>query len=75
MPSGIKNVTADRLRVTWLAPNVTAWIASALAGRVELCDDELVPPPSLAARAAVLALGDEPLEQVLTSPLWVVSDG
>ena len=38
----------------------TAWIASALAGRVELCDDELVPPRSLAARAAVLAFGDEP---------------
>ena len=34
-------------------------MASAIARRVELWDDNLVVPPALAARAAVLAFGDE----------------
>jgi hypothetical protein len=50
---------ADRLRVNWLVLNVPSWVASAFARRVELWDDNLVIPPALAARAAVLAFGDE----------------
>ncbi len=53
---------ADRLRVTRLAPEVAAWVASALARRVELWDDKLVLPPAFAARAAVLAFGSELLD-------------
>ncbi len=64
----IKNVVADRLHVTRLAPEVAAWVASALARRVELEDGKLVLPPALAARAAVLALGgDELLDLALAA--------
>jgi hypothetical protein len=50
---------ADRLRVNNLLLKVASWVASAVARRVELLDDNLVIPPALAARAAVLAFGDE----------------
>jgi hypothetical protein len=46
----------DCLRVGKLPLEVPAWVASAVARRVELWDDALVVPPALAARAAVLAL-------------------
>ena len=50
---------ADRLRVNKLVLKVASWVASAVARRVELWEDTLVIPPALAARAAVLAFGDE----------------
>ncbi len=53
---------ADRLRVNKLDLKVASWVASAEARRVELWDDNLVIPPVLAARAAVLAFGDELLD-------------
>ncbi len=66
---------ADRLRVNKLVPKVASWVASAVARRVELWEDTLVPPPALAAplvlppalaaRAAVLAFGDELLDLAL----------
>jgi hypothetical protein len=72
----ITNFVADRLRVNKLALKVPAWVASAVARRVELWEDTtlvlpptpaapLVLPPALAARAAVLAFGDELLDFVL----------
>jgi hypothetical protein len=51
----------DRLSVNKLVPKVALWVASAVARRVELWDDAVVLPPALAARAAVLAFGDEGL--------------
>ncbi len=56
------NLVADRLRVNKLDLKVASWVASAMARRVELWDDNLVVPPALAARAAVLAFGDELLD-------------
>ncbi len=53
------NLVADRLRVNKLVPKIASWVASAMLRRVELWDDKLVIPPALAARAAVLAFGDE----------------
>ncbi len=53
------NLVADRLRVNKLVLKIAVWVASAIARRVELWDDKLVLPPALAARAAVLAFGDE----------------
>ncbi len=50
---------ADRLRVNKLVLKVASWVVSAVARRVELWDDNLIIPPRLAARAAVLAFGDE----------------
>ncbi len=50
---------ADRLRVNKLVLKVASWVASAFVRRVELWDAKLVIPPALAARAAVLAFGDE----------------
>ncbi len=50
---------ADRLRENKLVLKIASWVASAIARRVELWDDNLVIPPALAARAAVLAFGDE----------------
>ncbi len=50
---------ADRLRVNKLVLEISSWVASAIARRVELWDDNLVIPPAVAARAAVLAFGDE----------------
>ncbi len=66
----------DRLRVNKLVLKVASWVASAVARRVELWEDTelvlppdlaapLVLPPALAARAAVLAFGDELLDLVL----------
>ena len=49
----------DRLRVNKLVLKIASWVASAVARRVELWDDNLVIPPALAARAAVFAFGDE----------------
>ncbi len=54
-----KNLVADRLRVNKLVLKFASWVASATQRRVELWDDTLVIPPALAARAAVLAFGDE----------------
>ncbi len=53
---------ADRLRVNKLVLKIASWVASAMARRVELWDDTLVIPPTLAARAAVFAFGDELLD-------------
>ncbi len=49
-----------------------------MASRVELWDEEFVLPPALAARAAVLALGDELLDLVLPGHLdlrWLSPGG
>ncbi len=82
------NIVADRLRVNELVLMVASWVASAVARRVELWEDThvlppdlaapLVLPPALAARAAVLAFGDELLDLVLPgsgSQLFVLPDG
>ena len=73
----MENFVADRLRVNKLILKVASWVASAVARRVELWEDTdslvlppdlaapLVLPPALAARAAVLAFGDELLDLVL----------
>ena len=49
----------DRLRVNKLILKIASWVASAVARRVELWDDNLVIPSAFAARAAVFAFGDE----------------
>ncbi len=56
---------ADRLRVNKLVLKIASWVASATARRVELWDVNLVIPPALAARAAVLAFGDELIDHEL----------
>ena len=71
----MKNLVADRLRVNNLVLKVASRVASAVARRVELWEDTsvlppalaapLVLPPALAARAAVLAFGDELLDWYL----------
>jgi hypothetical protein len=61
----ITNLVGDRLRINKLVLQVASWVASAMLRRVELWDDKLVMPPTLAARAAVLAFGDELLDLVL----------
>jgi hypothetical protein len=53
------NLVADRLRVNKLVLKIASWVSSAVARRVELWDDTLVIPPGFAARAGVLAFGDE----------------
>jgi hypothetical protein len=69
----MENFVSDRLRVNKLVLKVASWVASAVARRVELWEDTelvlppdlaapLVLPPALAARAAVLAFGDELLD-------------
>jgi hypothetical protein len=70
----ITSFVADRLRVNKLVLKVASWVASAVARRVELWEDTdsvvlpadlaapLILPPALAARAAVLAFGDELLD-------------
>ncbi len=52
----------NRFRVNKLARGESAWVASAVARRVEL-DGELHVPPGIGAGAAVLAFGRELLEQ------------
>ena len=73
----IKNLVGDRLRVNKLVPKVALWVASAVARRVELWDDALVLPPALAARAAVLAFGEELLDLQLPdrNDLWLSPGG
>jgi hypothetical protein len=53
------NLVADQLRVNKFVLKTDSWVASAMLMRIELWDDNLVIPPALAARAAVLAFGDE----------------
>jgi hypothetical protein len=68
------NLVADRLRVNKLVLKVASWVASAMARRVELWDDNLVIPPAVAARAAVLAIGDELVDLKLADnvdSLWL----
>jgi hypothetical protein len=55
-------LATERLRFNKLVLNVASWVSSAVARRVELWDDTLVIPPTLAARAAVLAFGGELLD-------------
>ncbi len=55
----LENILTDRRRVNKLVLKIASWVASAMLRRVELWDDNLVIPPDLAARAAVLAFGDE----------------
>jgi hypothetical protein len=55
----LTNLVRDRLRDNKLVLKVASWVSSAVARRVELWDDTLVIAPALAARAAVLAFGDE----------------
>jgi hypothetical protein len=54
------------------SPKVALWVASAVVRRVELWGDALVLPPDLAARAAVLAFGNELLDLQLPdrNDLW-----
>jgi hypothetical protein len=71
------NLVADRLRVNKLVLKIASWVASAMLRRVEVWDDNLV-MRTLAARAAVLAFGDELLDLRLpdtSSPRWVSQGG
>ena len=64
---------ADRLRVNKLVFKIASCVASALARRVELWDDNVV-MRTLAARAAVLAFGDELVDLKLpdnVDSLWL----
>ena len=61
-----------------LVLKVASWVASAMARRVELWDDNLVIPPAVAARAAVLAFGDELVDLELpdeVDSLWLSQGG
>ncbi len=73
------NLVADRLRVNKLVLKIASWVASALARRVELWDDNLVIPPAVAARAAVLAFGDELVDlnfrPIESDSLWLSQGG
>ncbi len=73
----LTNIVADRLRVNELVLKVASWVNSAVARRVELWDDTLVIPPALAARAAVLAFGDELMDLRLPdhSEQWLSQGG
>ncbi len=72
----------DRLGVNRLVPQVASWVASAVARRVQLWKVTLVLPPALAAplvlptavaaRAAVLAFGDELL---VSDEVWYTPGG
>ncbi len=67
----------DRLRVNKLVLKIASWVASAMLRRVELWDDNIVIPPGLAARAAVLAFGDELVDLELpndTDSQWLPND-
>ena len=66
----------DRLRVNNLVLKIASWVASAMARRVELWDDNLVIPPALAARAAVFAFGDELIDLELpNNDQWLSQGG
>jgi hypothetical protein len=72
------NLVADRLRVNKLVLKIASWVASAMLRRVELWDDNLVVSPGLAARAAVLAFGDELMDLKLPNdrgPQWLSQGG
>jgi hypothetical protein len=58
----LENLVDARLGVSNLVLKVASWVASAVGRRVELWHDERVLPPAIAARAAVLAFGDELLD-------------
>ncbi len=69
---------ADHLRLNKLVLKIASWVASATLRRVELWDDNLVIPPGLAARAAVLAFGDELVDLELPNdadPQWLLQGG
>ncbi len=66
---------ADRLRVNKLVLKIASWVASAMLRRVELWDDNLVIPPAIAARAAVLAFGDELIDLELPNEVWLSQGG
>ncbi len=66
---------ADRLGVNKLVLKIVSWVDSATLRRVELWDDDLVIPPALAARAAVLAFGDELLNLELPDNVRWLSQG
>jgi hypothetical protein len=71
----MENLVEDRHRFYKLVLKLASWVASAARG-VELWDDNLVIPPALAARAAVLAFGDElmhlrlPGDSFFLPPVW-----
>jgi hypothetical protein len=71
----MRNLVEDRLRVNKLVLKIDSWVTSAVARRVELWDDNLVIPPGLAARAAVMAFGDELVDLRLPDdgdwPEWI----
>ncbi len=69
----LMNLVTDRVRVNKLVRKSASWVASAMLRRVELWDDNLVLPPALAARAAVLAFGDELMD--LKLPKQCLSQG
>jgi hypothetical protein len=75
----LTNLVTDRLRVNKLVLKTDSWVASAVARRVELWDDNLVIPPALAARAAVFAFGDELVDLLLENKwgakLWLSHGG
>jgi hypothetical protein len=72
------NLVADRLRVNKLVLKIASWVISAMARRVELWDENLGIPPAVAARAAVLAFGDELVDLELpydTVSQWLSKGG
>jgi hypothetical protein len=71
----MRNLVADRLRVNKLVLKIASWVASAMLRRVELWDDNLVIPPAIAARAAVLAFGDELIDLELPNEVWLSQGG
>ncbi len=71
------NLVADRLHVNKLVLKIASWVASAMARRVELWDDDLV-MRILAARVAVLAFGGELVDLRLpdnVDSLWLSQGG
>jgi hypothetical protein len=58
----MESLVEDRHRFSKLVLKIASLVASAVARRVELWDDIHVIPLALAARAAVLPLGDERID-------------
>jgi hypothetical protein len=54
---------------------IASWVASAMVRRVELWDDNIVIPPALAARAAMMAFGDALMDPKLPNRLAVALSG
>ncbi len=74
----VKNLVEDRHRFYKLVLKVASWVASRSTRRVELCDDNLVIPPALAAHAAALAFGDELMHLELpnrSDSEWLLQSG